>query len=152
MSDFHQLFAGQLQALAISHAAWKGTLDALVAALARASGEDHSADIRRLLYSQPLRAALHGRDVALWCGHDGLFRLIDQTPVGFPAACRRVRHHPGPQTCRYCLLTEPHALQPELEPERDPRGEFVPGSFVHPRCAAAWARLRAQVAQRETTT
>lgn len=82
MTGFHDMLVGQLQAQAIGNAAWKGTPEALADALAKALGQDHSPDIRRLLYSQPLRAALQGRDVALWCGHDGLLRLIDQTPVG----------------------------------------------------------------------
>lgn len=153
MSDFHDQLVGQLQAQAIGRAAWKGTPEALADALGKALGQDHSsADIRRLLYSQPLRAALQARDVALWCGHDGQLRLVDQTPVGFPAAARRVHHHPGAQACRYCLLTEPRALQSELEQERDARTtELVPGSYVHARCAAAWSRLRAQVAQRGET-
>lgn len=152
MTGFHDSLVDQLQALAISHSAWKGTPEALADVLSKALGQDHSPDIRRLLYSQPLRAALHARDVALWQGHDALFRLIDQTPVGFSAAARRVQHHPGAQACRYCLMREPHALLPELEQERDARGELVPASFLHARCAAAWARLRAQVAQRETAS
>lgn len=146
MSEFNQDLVGLIQSIAISHSAWRGTTDALANSLMLAMECEFSQhrveEIRRLLYSQPLQAALAGRDIALWVGADKLMRLVDQSPSSRKAAILRTQHHPGPKACRFCLILEAARLQPELEPERDARDEIVAGSSVHKQCAAAWRRLR----------
>ena len=151
MAAFPDELINHVQAIAIAHAAWRG-LDTVLAGLLAKSlrTPDRLDEIRRLLHSTPLRASLAPRDVLLWIGHDGLVRLVDAQPVSHRAAILRTAHHPGPGACRFCLMAEATRLDPELSPEVDARGDVVPGSFVHKACAAAWARLRAQVAQRTT--
>lgn len=140
----------QLQAIAISFNAWRGSDATLAAFVAKAlDAPERQTEIQRHLRSKPLQTALHARDVALWIGHDKLLRLVDQQPLGARAAGLRVAHHPGPNACRYCLLAEVQSLTPELEQELDAYGVFVPGSFVHPLCATAWGRLRSQAEQQK---
>lgn len=152
MSSFHEELLNHLQAVGIAYAAWKGQDTALAGVLAKAlATPDRLDEIRRHLHSKPLAAALSARDIALWVGHDALVRLVDQTPGTRKAAALRVQHHPGANTCRYCLLTERQSLQPELQPEVDAFDAAVAGSFTHRQCAVAWARLRQQVAAKENT-
>lgn len=153
MITFPGELVAHIQSIAIAYAAWRGAAATLADLLAQSMATPARLDeIRRLLHSKPLQSALAARDVLLWVGHDGQLRLVDAQPVSHRAAVLRVQHHPGQHACRFCLMTEAQRLDPELDPERDVRGEVVVGSFVHPRCAVAWSRLRAQVLARETTT
>ena len=150
MNDFAQDLVALVQSIAIAHSTWRGSdtalADVLLKALRREGYSERDLDdVRRLLHSQPLRAALASRDVALWTGKDKLLRLVDQQPSSRKAALLRTQHHPGPTCCRYCLLREAQSLNPELQPERDARGEIIPGSSVHENCAAAFQRLRTLV-------
>lgn len=148
--NFYDELVNTIQSVGIAYSVWRGPAATLADVLAKAMATPGRLDeIRRLLHSQPLRAALSTRDIGLWTGHDGQLRLVDQQPSSFKAAVLRTQHHPGAGACRYCLMAEPMRLEPELEPERDARGDTVPGSFVHKQCATAWTRLRAQVASRE---
>lgn len=141
-----------IQSVAIAHSAWRGPAATLADTLAMAMATpDRLDEIRRLLHSKPLQAALAARDVLLWIGHDAMLRVVDAQPGSHHAAVLRTQHHPGQYACRFCLMIECQSLQPELLPEADVRGDAVQGSFLHPACAAPFARLRAQVAQRETT-
>lgn len=152
MSNFYDELLNQIQAVSIAYSAWKCRDTDLADTLAKAlATPDRLDEIRRLLHSKPLAAALGTRDVSLWVGHDGLVRLVDQTPSTRRAAGLRTTHHPGQNTCRYCLMSERPSLLPELEPETDARGDVVPGSFTHRQCAVALARLRQQVAAKEIT-
>lgn len=145
--NFHAALLDEVQGYTIGHAAWRGTDRVLAERLAKTLGEDREAEIRRHLHSKPLQAALEGRDVLLWVGADDLVRLVDAQPSSREVAAHRLAHHPGPDSCRLCLMREPRSLQSELQPEVDGRGEHVDGSFVHPQCAVAWSRLR-QIAER----
>lgn len=149
-STFADELVNTLQSVTIAYSVWRGPAATLAEVLAKSMATpDRLDEIRRLLHSKPLQSALSTRDIGLWIGHDGQLRLVDQQPSSFKAAVLRTQHHPGQNACRYCLMPERPSLQPEIELERDVRGEVVVGSFVHARCAVPFARLRAQVAQRE---
>jgi len=150
MTTFADEILDQLQAVAIAHGTLRTSDKALAEVVANAlDAPERVAEIRRHLHSMPLRTALHARDVLLFFGFDGLVRLVDAQPVSDKAARLRVAHQPGPDTCRFCLMTEKRSLQPELMPELDDRGQRVPGSFLHEACMPAWNRLRQQATRKQ---
>lgn len=148
MDDFATHLVGMVQAITISHSVWRGDDHALADLIVKSMENCpyESEKIRQFLYSPELQGALSTRQIAMWAGHDKLIRLVDQQSLSNRAAKAKVQHYPGDNCCRFCLLRENNRLGMELETERGLDGEFVQGSFVHPRCAAAWRRLRQQAA------
>lgn len=147
MDDFAQHLIGQIQAICIAHSVWRGSDHALSDLIVRTMESPYPTEkIRQFLHSPELQGALATRQIAMWVGHDKLIRLVDQQSLSNRAAKAKTEHYPGDNACRFCLLRENNRLGMELETERGLDGEFVQGSFVHPRCAAAWRRLRQQAA------
>lgn len=146
MSAFQEELVGVIQGIAISYSSWRGSDSALADFITRGMQKEFSEaefdNVRRLLHSTPLQAALAARDVALFRGADGLFRLIDQQPISLKGAILRTAHHPGPDCCRSCLLNDPRELEIEKAPDNSP----IQGSFLHKHCANAWRKLKMQVA------
>ncbi|MBI3144472.1 MAG: hypothetical protein HYZ18_04235 [Pseudogulbenkiania sp.] len=145
----YQLWINTLQSTVIAHAAWRGDINVFADVILKAMGQEFCQTdlekLRNLLRSSQLRIALNSRDCALWLGQDKLLRMVDQQPSSLRAAKLRLAHHPGPNTCRYCLMTEAKPLI-ELTQEKDSNGHHVAGSFVHLNCETAWRRLRMQIA------
>lgn len=138
-----------LKSLAAVHKAIRLTESELIALLITEFQIEMPANaIARALKSQTLQFNLADRNAFIFQGRDGLFRLIDRTPVSNKTAAERIKNLPDDYACAYCGLKETRCSKPELVTDRDSQGQRLK-TFVHPQCSVCMRRQRQQAKEFE---